>query len=246
MKVCNASWEQRNIGMPAWEVELEAEDGCDSAAIVERLHDSAFAGSYVCVKMPVGDMRLVHALEDDGFRFVETQLGIAAELTSWQVPALLVRYVSCLRCETVQDDEQSWAEVIDRITDEMFVTDRMYLDPKMPCGTSACRYRNWMRDMMSDPEKTLLVWRKAKTDEFVGFDVMSSMAPTARAVLGGVFTRQTLMGLIHVCCFLRQLRAGGAQRYETSISSNNLPMLRCYAQLGAVVQGATYVFRKFA
>ena len=69
-----ASWERRNLGCDAWEIELTAADAADLDATLGALHDPSFAGCYVVVKIPVGFIRLLHALEDDGFRFVESQL----------------------------------------------------------------------------------------------------------------------------------------------------------------------------
>ena len=74
MKIVEATWERRNFGRDAWEITLGREDLADVEKTLAALRDSRFAGAYVCVKMPVGNLKMLHALEDDGFRFLETQL----------------------------------------------------------------------------------------------------------------------------------------------------------------------------
>lgn len=245
MKIVDASpWEKRNLGMNAWEITLNRSDMENVPQTVEALRDPKFADAYVCVKLPVGNLKMVHALEDDGFRFVETQTEIGYDFKTQKLPAELGRYASYLAYEEVLPKSEQWSEVVNSVTDDMFITDRMYLDPTMPRGVSVLRYRNWMRDMQKDDSKVMLLWRSRKTREVVGFDIMASMVPIAHALLGGVFPGKPLMGMVHMCSFFGCLREKGALKYVTNISSNNLPMLRCYAQLGAIAQNMSYVFRK--
>ena len=75
MKIVKAVWEKRNLGYDAYEIVLDKRDlkkGAES--ILEDLRAQNFYHAYVTIKMPVGNLNVLHALEDVGFRFMETQL----------------------------------------------------------------------------------------------------------------------------------------------------------------------------
>lgn len=69
MKIVHAVLEKRNLGRDAWEVTLDRKDLADVPGVIEALHDPRYSGSYVCLKLPVGNLKMVHALEDDGWGF---------------------------------------------------------------------------------------------------------------------------------------------------------------------------------
>ena len=77
MKIIKATWENRNLGRNAYEITLNRKDLKDFDTTLKEIRAQDFAGAYVVVKMPVGDLKTLHALEDDGFRFVETQFCLA-------------------------------------------------------------------------------------------------------------------------------------------------------------------------
>lgn len=244
MKIIHATWEKRNLGRDAWEYVFEPKDDKDILENMALLNTPDYDGAYLCAKVSAKNVNIIHALEDFGFRFMETQIGMSYDFTVQRLPSTLKRYDGYLSCEEVKGDKSLWNEVTERVTDEMFITDRIYLDSMFPPGTSSLRYRNWMNDMKSNPDYTMLVWRIVKTGEIIGFDIMRSLVPTAVAILGGVFPGKVVIGLIHTYCFLKYLSNKGAQNYKTNISSNNTPMLRCYSELGVVANNITYVLRK--
>ena len=81
MKIVHATWEKRNFGRDAYEVTLDRKDMDDVSAVIGTLSDARFNETYVCVKLPVGNLKIVHALEDLGFRFLETQLSLIDHFT---------------------------------------------------------------------------------------------------------------------------------------------------------------------
>lgn len=46
--------------------------------------------------MPVGNLEALHALEDDGFRFMETQYHLRKDLSDYETPVMLLPYVNKL------------------------------------------------------------------------------------------------------------------------------------------------------
>lgn len=244
MKIIHATWEKRNLGRDAWEITFESEDEKNSQIVNDFLDNPIYNDSYLCAKVPAGQINVIHALENAGFRFMENQIGIYFNFKKQRLPESLQKFSSYLSCEEVPAQDIQWDEVNRNITDDMFISDRIYLDPIFPNGTSSMRYKNWINDMKSNLSNTLLIWRIAKTGELIGFDIMKSIIPTSIAILGGVFPGKAFVGLIHVYCLFNMLYKKGASEFKTFISSNNLPMLRCYAELGAVANNIIYVLRK--
>ena len=242
MKVVHAIWERRNLGVDAYEISIESADFEDIARIADEIGSKKYAGKYVVVKMPVGNPALMHTLENIGFRFLEAQLRIACDMSSFRVPTSLTRFENFLQGETAGQGSNLWSLVADKIDESMFISDRIYFDDAFPKGSSAKRYRNWVMDMMNDNSKSLVVFKRNGSDSIVAFDVISSDENCMTAWIGGVFPGQIMMGLPHILSLLKHIKKTGASYYHTEISSNNTPMLKVYAQLGAYVCDVRYVF----
>ena len=94
MKIINATWEKRNLGCDAYEIQIERKDLKNFSSIMSDLKKQDFSGAYVTVKMPVGNLEALHALEDDGFRFMETQYKIKNKIAyycySWHLKEFLL------------------------------------------------------------------------------------------------------------------------------------------------------------
>ena len=59
--------------MQVYEILLDEADLKCFDEVLRWLRGQNFKESYVVVKLPVGDLKALHALEDEGFRFLETQ-----------------------------------------------------------------------------------------------------------------------------------------------------------------------------
>ena len=245
MNVVHAVWEHRNLGCDAWEIGLSLSDFSEWKAVFAELQNDVYRDAYVVVKMPSGNLTVLHALEDLGFRFVETQLEIVCDLARCQTCAsLFKRMEDYLVCERAETGSEAWDGVIAKMSDDMFVSDRVYLDRAFLPGTSAKRYRNWVRDMRNDCEKELILRRPAVGGDVVSFDVISAKGSDAVGVLGGVYPTKAMLGIPHILSLFKFLRAREFKRFVTHISSNNLPMMRVYANVGGTVCDAQYVLRR--
>ena len=83
MKIIKATWENRNLGCDAYEIKIEWKDFKNFQEVIDELKRQDFSGAYVTVKMPVGNLKTLHALEDAGFRFMETQFSLKLDLTNY-------------------------------------------------------------------------------------------------------------------------------------------------------------------
>ena len=240
MKIVEATWERRNFGRDAWEITLGREDLADVEKTLAALRDSRFAGAYVCVKMPVGNLKMLHALEDEGFRFLETQLSLIERFNADDMMDLCHKADDRIVFAVVEKDEAAWERVVSKIVPEMFATDRISLDPLLGPEVACTRYRNWVRDLRNDPRSVL--WVMSLEGKEIAFGVDVTDGNTRRGVLGGSFPEIQGTG------YGMTLMAGPRERvlsYRTEVSSNNPHALRVHQNFGRVVYKELYVLRKF-
>ena len=242
MKVVHAVWEQRNLGRDAWEVTLEKKDMGDAAGVLAALHHPRYAGCYVCVKMPVGNLHVLHALEDDGFRFLETQLHLVEALEKSDVMKFAAKESnSRLEERVVPKTREEWGKVIEKITPGMFDTDRISMDPVFGEEIACKRYRNWCWDLFENPASVLKVASIDGMDVYFNIFVLEREPEIFYGVIGGTFPAGKDSGLGALSC----AKASTAQgKYRTSVSTNNLPIIKIHQNLGRIVYGECYVLRK--
>ena len=239
MKIVEATWERRNFGRDVWEVTLGREDVADVEKTLAALQDSRFAGTYVCVKMPVGNLKMLHALEDDGFRFLETQLSLMDRFKADDMLGLFEKQDAQIAFVTVEKDKGAWERVISKVVPEMFDTDRISLDPLLGPEIACKRYKNWMRDLFSDPRSELGVMLLDGKEIAFGLDIVEDN--TRHGILGGNFPEFKNSGYGMA---LMAGPCGRKTRLRTSVSSNNPQVLRVHQNCGRVVYKEMYVLRK--
>ena len=243
MKIIDASpWEMRNLRMNAWEVTLDRSDLTDVLTTIEKLHDSRFDGAYVCIKVPVGNLRIVHALEDDGFRFVETQISLVDTFE----PSSVLNYAGELGgrigTRVVPKVREEWERVIVRITPGMFDTDRIALDPAFGEDVSCRRYQNWCRDLFDNPDSRMVVTTLDDDDAAFGVHLVKENGDY-QGVLGGVFAEFKSSGLGAILIPDAKNRKSG-EKQRTVVSSNNISVFRLHQNSGRTVYKELYVLRK--
>ena len=239
MKIVEATWERRNLGRDVWEITLGREDMDDAEKTIAALHDNRFAGAYVCVKMPVGNLKMLHALEDDGFRFLETQLSLMDRFKVEDVVGQCAGENERIEFKVVEKKESAWEKVISKIVPGMFNTDRISLDPMLGAEIACRRYRNWMMDLIRDPRSVLTVM--LLNGKEIAFNLDIEEGNTRHGILGGTFPefKDTGYGMV--------LMAGPREKktkVRTAVSSNNPQVLRAHQNCGRVVYKEMYVLRK--
>ena len=245
MKIVEAKWERRNFKCDAWEITLEHSDMSDIDKTISALNAECFAGSYVCIKIPVGNLRMLHALEDDGFRFLETQLSLMDRFNPDDAMKFPENIASHVYFTTVErDDKEGWERIIAKIVPEMFDTDRISLDPLLGPDIACERYRNWIRDLRNDPRSkmTLII----ADSEPVAFSLDIIDGTTRHGVIGGTFPefKNTGYGMFLISGPCNREQEFGSKA-RTVVSSNNLKVLRAHQNCGKVIYKEMYVLRKF-
>lgn len=247
MKIIKATWENRNLGRDAYEITLDRKDLNNFDAVLDEIHAQNFAGAYVTLKLPVGDLKALHTFEDDGFRFMETQFHIGRSLQDYETPDMLKHFQKMLICEEVPKIISEWRKVVDLITSDMFTTDRIYLDPQLRPEMSCIRYKNWVMDLVGKPETHLFLYKDEKVPIGYGLDVYEEKRKCVYGLLGGVFESHKGEGISFNLWdnALNANKQKGFKYTKTSISSNNNDVLRLYMFFDYKIAKEQYVLRKF-
>lgn len=251
MKIVEATWEIRNLGRKAFEVELDRRDCRQIDKILAEFGDSRYAGAYVTVKLPAGDLTGVHALESAGFRFLETQLSIRFDLLRYSTPPGIQSLLSPVSIREIPHDPAAWREIADRVTPDLFATDRISLDPLFGPEVGCRRYRNWLLDLAERDDAHLFVFGAPDySDVWYGFtlDRFDEATGVLHGILGGVFPDCDKPGIgfsIYDASFRNDV-CRGARTLVSAISSNNPAVFAVDAVLGIAqgVRKSIYVLRR--
>ena len=246
MKIINATWEKRNLGCDAYEIQIERKDLKNFSSMMSELKKQDFSGAYVTVKMPVGNLEALHALEDDGFRFMETQYKIKNKIAYYQHPRGFMSVLKDVELETIIKKEDQWEKFILKLTPELFTTDRIYLDPVLNINMSAMRYQNWMRDLVGKEDTKLIIIKYRK--KAFGFHLFRCDYENGilDGILGGIFPefKNTPLGFIWYAVIYEYGKQNGFSFFEGAFSSNNLSVFKLFMQSGSSCYDTSYVLRK--
>ncbi|CUH74798.1 TDP-fucosamine acetyltransferase [Tritonibacter multivorans] len=238
MKIIEAVWEKRNLGLDVLEVELGSDDcPTDVVTALENLP----AADYVSVKVPAGNVALTNAIEDIGFRFRE-MLSTVEVVNLPDLDRIMSRYAQHMSTGPAADHEIE--EIFDHIRDGMFTTDRFSLDPAFSAVQSSSRYCGWISDEVARGAELQSIAFKGK---FVGFFlVRDAGGGRFHSLLAGIFPAFQHMGLgyfinhmAYVHCFEK-----GAKTVSTTFSSNNLGASNIHNIISTRLTSQCYVFSK--
>ncbi|WP_096022730.1 GNAT family N-acetyltransferase [Campylobacter lanienae] len=251
MEIIEAYWEKRNLGVDTYEIRLNNNDLNNILDIIEEIFSDKYKNAYLIIKMPVSNLRALHALEDNGFRFMETQFHMKKSLINYETPKIVSKIISrlknVLKQKEISKDAESWRAVVDLMTDNMFYTDRIYLDPELEKGTSCNRYQNWIMDEVNNINSHLFVYYYKDAPIGFGFVKIDQEKKVIYDLLEGIFEKYQNAGFGYMMfdCALKSYKNQGLDKLETSISSNNPSILKLDQIFGYTIVKEEYVLRKF-
>jgi acetyltransferase, GNAT family len=241
MKITDCIWEKTNLGVSTIEITLDEGDTTQQLAATDYERYG-----YVVAKVPVGMSHLHRYLAQQDFVFVECQYRlskeISPELLSYDKVAAVAE-----RLNFVPVTNQVQLDGIKRqVLQGMFSTDRISLDPRFGIETAARRYANWLQnDFDARRSRIEEVWLKG---QHVGFMMVKVQGEVLHNVLNGLYLPYQRCGLGIVTAAAPLLYGMNYPSTiwceETSISSNNMPVVRLYNYLDFRIDGLWYVFVK--
>ncbi|MEC0226699.1 GNAT family N-acetyltransferase [Paenibacillus alba] len=242
MKKVDAFWEMQNIGKTVLEIEF---DNKDATNCLNELTSDFETYDYIVAKIPIGKLDIVHSLEDRGFRFMETQIELAYNLKKHTKASSYVKKLSDqAQCKKVNTLDQLNV-LLSRIEEDLFITDRISLDPLLGKAISHKRYLNWLNDAFHKEAASIYEVELKSRD--IGFFYSTTLdSTTIYGVLASVYKkyRNRGLGLIVLEAAFNWAKEVGYSKIITRVSSNNLEALRTNLNLGFESKNMYHILRK--
>lgn len=249
MKIIDAFWEKRNLNVDVTEVELDKRDILDTHLTLSKIAELRSPGRVIYTKIPVGNLNLLHALEDMGFRFLECQIKVSRSLNDYEPPAQMKKTLKNAGVEIVEKNERQLRVLLGRITPGMFNTDRICLDPLWGDARedlSAIRYKNWISDIFFNQETVIYYANFFDINLGFGIAKKDQRENSVSLLLGGVFEKgSNPFSSISFMNAPLVLFKDKISRIKTSVSSNNLPVCKLYDMFCYQIEETLYVLRFF-
>lgn len=239
MRIIDAVWEKRNLDVECTEFEIGAgEKGCD---LVDQIQQTTT--EYQVAKVEVGNVDVQLMLQDNGFKFYETNYQLERKLKPGEtLPAIYKRFKKDLSYRVATEEEiNNILEIVE--SGEMFTTDKVALDPHFSAKHSGHRYVVRARDMLKDGAPTVLGLFKGNVVSFTIYEIKDGYC---LAYIGGMFKeyRDKGLGFIPLYVTAEHILDNGGKILRTGVSSNNPSILRLQLLFGAKITEMKNVFIK--
>lgn len=238
MKVVDAVWEQRNLGVSCIEITIEKGDTVESV----RRQIPKYHAQYIVVKVPACRMDVMFALTEIQFIFVECAFHVTHDLKKYEVMGIQKRLVDAVQYSLMDKDDLSI--LFTEIREGMFTTDRIALDPYFTPMQAANRYVGWISDELGRGSQ---VYKLTYKDDSIGFFTFKDMGNgvyypfLAGMYKNGIKTGLGINSLYKPIC--ESIRRSG-RMISTYISSNNPNAFHAHTYLNFKFNELSYVYIK--
>ena len=240
MIVTDCYWEKDNLGDSTVEILLDRND-----SIYDNMfNDIINKYEYVVVKVPMNIIEFNKLLGQKGFFLVEVQINVSSRVKDfkWERVDLNLDDIDF----EVLSSLDSLIDIQNQITVDMFSTDRISLDRLYGPQIGMKRYVNWINSEYQAKKSQIAIVNYKH--ENVGFMMFRIEGGVFRLLLNGLYKKWQgrHLGIITPASPLLYLRnkTDEVEIVKTSISSNNIPVVKLYNRLGYIWENQTYVFVK--
>lgn len=224
MRIVDAVWEERNLGVTSAEISIEKSD--DPAFVEQQL--SQIHSQYSVVKLPSSMSAMLSVVQRCGFEFIEDMIHVEHDLRPVELPPVIKRLYD--RTSYREMTEEDFAQLQDEIARGMFDSDRISSDSFFPEGAAARRYLNWTNDLRDQGALFYVITYGGQNSGFVVLKKQDDK--TYYSVLGGGYEKFRRSGLGIIQKEPEITRALGGKRLVTSVSSNNVGQLKALIMNG--------------
>ena len=242
MEFVDCIWELDNLGKRTCEISYNDKDVFN----IDDLFNKIKSYEYVVVKVPMNMPYINARLSELGFILIETQLSISKKYKDFNFDDRLIKCLYPRVSEKIVSSEEDLCFILDRISSNMFSTDRIYLDPNFGQDCSMRRYKNWLRTEFHN--NTSIIKSIVYDGNEIGFGMHREKDGITYGLLGGIYenSQSEGFGMLTACFgFLTSKKFGKPfKKTLTAISSNNVPMVQIYNYLNFKIDNMKYVFVK--
>ncbi len=238
MKITEATWEKRNFGYPFVEI-----DQVKNSSDIEEIELLKNKFPYILVRIEPQNLFFVPALEKNDFNFIETRLAISFPAKELVYPPMFRRIISKFNVQDKIINTGKSLTLIKTKMKNMFLTDRISVDPYLGKDYSLKRYQNWLDDLFKNP--SCKVFELVLNKEPIGFYAIRIKDSLIDSVMGGIYEKfaGAGLGLFVIKNPIDRCLNEGFQKVVTAISTNNEQITSMYASLPHNVTKTEYTFR---
>ena len=241
MRIVDAIWEKRNLGVDVIEVNCSEKDNVEELKTALKTINVP----YSVVKIPSGYNELLIEAQKDGYYFVETDFELLGDMHRIEMPDYYKRFEKHIRMEKASD------KLLERILHEIFTgaifeTDRIALDPHFSKKIAGKRYYNWTLDMLKENAYMGVMYYKDTPVAFNLSKLAKGKMDTYDGILGGLLPEAAEKGLGFLVVYGEKeiCKLNNGKYCIGRVSSNNMPILRLHLQFGYEIKSMTYVLVK--
>ena len=238
MKVINAVWEKRNLGVNCHEINIEPND---TANIIKKelpLNES----EYTVVKVPSGKFDIMFLLKELGYTYVESSINLVHDLKEIRLNPLQQRVMDSISYSKMNNNDID--ELFNEIKKGIFTTDRIYIDPYFSHDQAANRYINWISDEL---DKNCKIFKLTFKDASIGFFTFKDIGNNVcYPFLAGMYKDylKSGLGMSTIEKPLKEAIKSGYKKYSTFISSNNINTFSAHVALNFSFKQIYHVYIK--
>ena len=224
MKIVDAVWEKRNLGVTTTEITIENNDAPEY--VDEQL--SLVNSEYSVVKVPSGMGDILRIVQKNGYEYIEDMIHVEHDLKEVSMNRVMKRMYDNTSYKEMTDAD--FEQLLAEIRNGMFDNDRISNDAFFAEGVSSKRYVSWVNDLK---DRGAAFYAITYGDECVGFVVLEKTdEKTYYSVLGGGYEKFRKSGTGIVQKEPEITRKLGGKRLVTSVSSNNVGQLKALIMNG--------------
>ena len=240
MKVIDCTWELKNLNKKTVEISVGKEDIFSRDLIEQSISNY----EYAVVKVPMDIPAFNIGLSDMGFVCLETQMNVGISLHDFDFSKVAHLY-NDTSYEPI-DSNDDFMQVVSNLRPGMFSTDRISLDPKFGEEIACLRYINWLTSEYESKRSQLV--KVIYKNEHIGFMLIKTDGDTIDLILNGLYKQYQGkgLGILTPASPMMYIKKNSLNitKEVTSISSNNIPVVKLYNRLNFQLLQQTYVFVK--
>ncbi len=215
-------WDSRVLQSPAISInDIEYTSNCN-LLIAQFIKDIMGDYSFATYRAISNDLTLFKALFQNQFIQVEKSFGISGSNFD------TTKLSSLKKMSNIEEmsGENQETEVI-QLAREEFAHGRFFEDPFIDNKTAIKRNENWIRDMINNDTRIVVLKKK---DRIYGFMAYEEYESHLQLLLGGVRSTHRHLSYSFWANFISEY--GNKKPIKTVISSSNLPIINLYAYFG--------------
>lgn len=236
MKIVDAYWEKRNLGVSTTEFTVEDNDTVNS---IRDVLDNC-TSEYQVLRLPYHQTCFLFTVQDLGFKFVEDMFSLKNDLKPIIMNPIVERLYKEISFSLMNGDDIE--KLLIEVDHGMFNSDRVFIDPFFDNILARKRYYNWLNDEL---ERGSLFFKYMYKGNTIGFNALKEKGDGVYdAYLGGLYSNYQKSGLGSAVFVSEIVKYLGGKCVVTNVSSNNMKQVKNLLQKGFVITSSYHVFVK--